>query len=130
MSEAIDLWQTIIDEGVAALDLRVVRGGNGALLTLQVGPRELPSNILMAAHAAIEIDKLIAFGLAEEASAHAVQLRQTLLQAMSASHPSHDLKMATAEVTDRYRIALGRAVRRAAGDNPGERLAAIALPHE
>lgn len=129
MSEAIDLWGMLIEEGVAALDFKLLHGSGGALLLAEVATRELPANMLLAAHAAIEIDKLIGFEIAPTASLEAVQLRRVLIQAMSARHPSSDLELATAAVLDRYRIELALAVRRAAGDNPAERLAAIGSPH-
>jgi hypothetical protein len=131
MADPIDLWDTIIEDGVAALDFRRVTGARDvALLLTEVAASGLHPNVLTAAHAAMEIDKLIAVDLIEPEARAAVQMRRTLLEAMSAKTPSYDLKQAMAELLDRYRIELARVVRRAAGDDPGRRLAEIGSPHE
>jgi len=130
MTDPIDLWDTIIEEGVAALDVRPVTGSRGeVMLALQVGARDLHPNVLTAAHAAIEVDKLVAFELAEPYAGAAIQLRRILVQALSAKTPSYELKQATAGLLDRYRIELARVVRRAAGADPCPRLSALASPH-
>lgn len=131
MADAIDMWGTIIEEGVSALDFRRVTGGRDtALLLAEVCSQGLHPNVLTAAHAAMEIDKLIAFDLAEPEARAAVQMRRTLLDALSATAPSYDLKQATSALIDQYRLELARAVRRAAVDDPGPRLAEIGSPHE
>jgi hypothetical protein len=130
MADTIDMWDMIIEEGVAALDFRLAAGSRDPLLLVEVASRTLHPNALTAAHAAMEVDKLIAFDLVEPEAREAVQMRRTLLEAMSAKTPSYDLKQATSALLDRYRIELARAVRRAAGDDPGPRLAAVGSPHE
>jgi hypothetical protein len=130
MADAIDMWDTIIEEGVAALGFRLVAGSRDPLLVVEIEAQPLRPNVLTAAHAAMEVDKLIAFDLAEPEAGDAVLMRRTLIEAMSATTPSYDLKQATAALLDRYRIELARSVRRAAGDDPGPRLAEIGSPHE
>lgn len=130
MVETTDLWDSIVAQGVAILDFeQVVSGAGDGLLLAKVAETKPHPQVLVAAHAAIEIDKLIALDLAGPEAEHAIAMRRVLLEAMSATAPSDDLQQATAAVLDRYRLALAAAVRRACGDDPASRLVALGSPH-
>jgi len=120
MTNTPELWRETVRLGVQALGFRIVDLGGGEVrMAAEVARHDIAAGVMTAAHAAIEMDKMISWRGEDLAAGEA---RRALQAAIGVSAARAELAM--------YRALLADVLCRAVAHDPHLALEAMALPHE
>lgn len=120
MSEPKDIWKERVRLGVDALGFRLVELGAGEVwMAAEVARQDVAPAVMTAAHAAIEMDKLVSL---RGGDLDAAEARRTLQAAIKMSAARSELSM--------YQRLLSELLWKAVAHDPALMLEAMAEPHE